>query len=364
MLIFLAALLSVAYIPGITGASIDTHWAVMSMVLPLTLWRRGSFSLLHTLGLCFLAWAFLGLLWAVDPYDGVIGLWYICLMALTFWLGSTLYDLRKIFIGLSFGMAISSAIGVAQYFGWHGLPTFGDNNNAGLLYNRVVQGQVLTLLVIGLLSIGEVLPIPFLLPGIIVSGSRGAYFVLAIGIIAQIIRTPWLLLSLCIPALWLTFFGLPVSDLLRSYIWSITLPELTLFGHGPGSFASIFFIYAGHLEHPEFAHNDVIQLAFEYGIGALLLAPIVYVCLTRTRSPEWPVFLCFVLFSTFSFPLYHSLSSFLGLLVAGRLAGDWHSLRPSGWLSGFDFTSWIFAEEPSDDNPGPRDVPVVARDSQ
>jgi hypothetical protein len=49
----LGVIVSLCYIPGMTGAAIPTQYAVLSAVLPFTLWRQGQFTIFHGLGIAF-----------------------------------------------------------------------------------------------------------------------------------------------------------------------------------------------------------------------------------------------------------------------------------------------------------------------
>lgn len=170
-MILLGLLISLAFIPGYTGVTGETTWAALSCVLPLTLWRKGEFTLLHWLGASFLAYACLSLAWANDPYDGVYGLWLVAIWALCFWLGSTTASLRRLYIGLALGLSISSAVSVGQWLGYHPvLQSSGDY--PGLLYNKMIHGEAIALVIVALVTERLWWYVPTLLPGLYLANSR------------------------------------------------------------------------------------------------------------------------------------------------------------------------------------------------
>jgi hypothetical protein len=175
----LGLIVSLCYVPGVTGAYVATQWPVLSILLPLALWRSGPVTALHWAGLGFLAYGFARLGFAPLLLDGVFGLWLVCIMALSFWLGSTLDDLRGLYKGLALGAAVSSVVAAFQYFGLPLVP-YASSNPAGLYVNSVSLGMVAAFLIVALASERMWLWVPALLPGLALSGSRGAWLALAI----------------------------------------------------------------------------------------------------------------------------------------------------------------------------------------
>lgn len=319
----LGLLTSLAYIPGYTGAIIPTQWAVLSCVLPLALWREGSMTPLHWLGVAFLAYAFASTFWAADHLDAVWGLWTLSILALAFWLGSTCLNLRRLYIGLAIGLSVSSAVAILQFFGIR--PVLGGTGlrSSGLFYNPIVLGSAGALVIVGLLSEKLYWWIPSVAPGFLLAQSRAAIFALFCGV-WMVYRPRPLLLILGVLASAVLATAFPTeTDLIRYQLWWATFENLTLFGHGPGSFLSFLFISGKSLIHPEYAHNDALQLLFEYGIGSLALFAMLALALAQTQSPEWPVLVTFVILGLASFPLYTPLCALVGAVCAGRLVAVW-----------------------------------------
>lgn len=320
---WLGLIVSLCYVPGVTGAYITTQWPVLSVLLPFMLWRRGPFTWMHGLGLAFLVYA-TGHLVSVPIFeDAIWGLWLLCIMGLSFWLGSTSGDLRSLYRGLAIGAAVSSLVGVLQYFGYPTVPRVSENP-AGLYVNSVVQGMVLALLVVALVSERMWLWVPLLLPGLVLSGSRGAWLALAIGLLSVHVRRAWVFGLLGAAGLALLVRVQPTSsDELRLLIWNDALHFLTPWGWGPGSFFSWVVPYRDTHVMPEYAHNDAIQLVFEYGFAAVVPIGIFGFVLTQTKAREWPVFVTFTTLSCYSMPLWVPIASFLACVVAGRIVSNW-----------------------------------------
>jgi hypothetical protein len=118
----------------------------------------------------------------------------------------------------------------------------------------------------------------------------------------------------------------------RFDIWRATLSGLTPFGHGSGSFEGLFPIYSNDLLNglylrPLYAHNDLLHLAFEYGMFSLIPAAMAALLLARSVSPLRCVLAVFVIVGLFGFPLFMPATLFLASIVAGHLSREWPELR-------------------------------------
>jgi hypothetical protein len=292
-------------------------------------------------------------------YDGVWGLWLICIMGLSFWLGSTSGDLRGLYRGLAIGGTVSSVVGVLQHFGYPVVLRVSENP-AGLYVNSVVQGMVLALLVVALVSERMWLWVPLLLPGLLLSGSRGAWLALAIGLLSVYVRRAWVFGLLGVAGLALILHVQPMSsDETRLLIWNGALHFLTPWGWGPGSMFSWLLPYRDTLITPEYAHNDAIQLVFEYGVAAILPLGIFGFVLAQTKAREWPVFVAFIALGCYSMPLWTPIASFLACVVAGRIVGcrALHGLERHE--SRFSGVPWWWGDDSKETGYGR--IPMVAR---
>ncbi len=353
---WLGAIVSLCYIPGVTGAYIATQWPVLAVLLTFGLFRSGPITIFHGLWVLFLAYATVHAGFTPDPYFSVFGLWLVWIMTLCLWFGTTLsslQEIRDLYAGLALGAAVSSAVSIAQHFGFDIVQRV-SAPPAGLYVNSIQQGTVLALIVVALLTEGMwrwTLP---LLPGIALSGSRGALVVLAVGVLALFIRRARLLGGVvAATATYLLLVPLSPSDSLRMVIWNAAWQGLTFWGWGPGVFYTVMIPQPGGWILPEHAHNDALQLAFEYGIGALLAFAVFGFALWRTRAREWPVVVAFLAAGCFSMPLWMPVASFLALVAVGRILRDYALVRGErdhGGLHvlsrGWQWTGWCGEDVP------------------
>jgi hypothetical protein len=318
---YLGLIVSTCYIPGITGVSVPTQWAVLSALLPLTLWHPAP---VPGLGLAVLAFATISVLWAPSQFDAAFGLWTLGFVwLLGFRLGTADFDLRELFRGLALGLSVSSIVSVFQYFNCP-LPILAPYGPypSGLLFNSALLGACATLVILGLVQFRLYAYIPLLLPSLILAQSRGAWLALIGGFAIRWVH-PLAIVGLgALCALAFTSF-IDVSDTERLSIWGVALRELTLRGHGIGSFNSVYYTAGDQLIHPEFVHNDYIQLWFELGVFAI---PI-YAALALALCQRSPVLWAFAILGTFYFPLWCPIPAFIGCVLTGRGVHEWARAR-------------------------------------
>jgi hypothetical protein len=338
--VWLGAIVSLCYVPGITGAYIATQWPVLAVLSIFTVFRSAPFTVLHGFGVLFILYAAIGVWFSVVPYNAVFGFWLVVLMGLNLWLGSTLTTLRGLYAGLAIGGAVSSAVAVLQYAGWQLLPVT-STAPPGLYVNSVQQGAVLALLIVALATERMWLWIVPLVPGLVLSQSRGAWLALAVGLIALRFRRAWPLGAI-VAAVGIFYLFMPLgrtSDQERMLIWEVAWHGLNWFGWGPGAFSAVNITQAGQVLYPGHAHNDALQLLFEYGMGALLPLSILSVALLRTGSKEWPVVVAFAVASCYSMPLYMPITSLLAVAATGRILRDYAVPCGDGCDCGFSVLS-------------------------
>lgn len=323
---WLGLALSLAFIPGWTGATIPTSWAVLSCTLPLVLWRPLSPTVVHWALGSFFLYAALSFFWSINHLDAIYGLWILALIAGCFCLGAELPSLRAITRGLAIGFGASSAISVVQWLGH--APVLVALGPAGLAYNTMLHGSILALIIVALAIERDWFFIPALIPGLVLANSRGAYTAVALGLVLTHIRSPIILALAAAVGAYIATLNLGTSDAERIDIWHAAWTHLTLFGHGPGSFLSLWLQASPTIiKVPEYAHNDALQLAFEYGIFACIPLSVAGLLLIQYDAREWPLFAAFIFLGLFSFPLYAPITSVIGALAAGRIARDWAVVR-------------------------------------
>src|ERR1019366_7316447 len=172
-------LLAICFNPFIWTAATQPRWSFLAIALPIMIWRnpssaRNHFTLIHTLGLTFLAWATLSLLWTPNLPDAFNELIQLLIIAEAFVLGARLNTLKPIFMGLAAGLAISSLIIISpithlvqdQHISIH---------LEGLLGNRNMLAEAAVLTAIGCIGYRLWWFIPGLLPAIFMPQmARGA----------------------------------------------------------------------------------------------------------------------------------------------------------------------------------------------
>lgn len=330
----LGLLVMVVYVPGYTDSAIPSGWPFLSVAVALCLlidyFRHRQIVLTqpHWFGLAFLAWCVLTLAWTTDFYGAGFALWEIGCFAAVFLWASTLDDARPVYLGLVCGLAINDVVAVAQTFGFEAVGQL--SKPAGLFVSKNVFGEISALIAIALAAHRLWWFLPLCLPGLVLTGSRGALLALfAAGFLALWRWRRWAALA----ALLLPFAGAVATyesghrtaSLGERWIWTVdTFAALNLSGHGIGSYSAQFPSYARASDtstrRPDHLHNDPLELAFEIGSGIILAAFFVVSCL---ESPLWAERLVFVGFLTLSFfemPLHTAAESFVGAVVAGRLA--------------------------------------------
>lgn len=323
-MLYLGLAISIASIPGWTSITIPAGWAAMSALLPAaTLWRGGTFSPLHLLLSLFCAWACVSALF-VDGPNALWRLWQLALFALAFHLGSTLTSLRPIWIGLAIGGSISSAVAAGQWI-WPSLPVMGFSiiAPAGLHYNPIMQGMILSVIAVVLASEGLWLWTLPLIPGIVLAQSRGAFFVLIAGTILCKVKQPLLMVCFGLATILYATFQWSPHDIERMQIWSATFHNLSWLGSGPGSFTDLWLALPDHILHPENVHNDFLQLLYEHGIGAIPFLALCAATLTAQDERSFSPAAAIAIFSGFTFPLYTPITAFAFALCAGRASRAW-----------------------------------------
>lgn len=357
MAFLLGFLVTLVYIPNYTGAAIPTGWAFLWIFAPLLLildWWRGREIILtapHWCGLGFLVWCALSLLWAPDLYGAGFGLFELGPFALLFLWASAQDDITDVYCGLACGLAINAILAILQWK--YGVEWVGQlSRPAGLFVSKNVLGELSALIAIALATHGLWRYLPATLPGLLLTGSRGAWLAIFAALFVALWR--WrrtaALASLALPivAMAITFaFGLRTASLDERWIWAKdTIQSLTIEGHGFGSYGHEFPNYAQasdtSIRRPDHLHNDLLELTFEIGIGIFPILLFLLLCLEAPLWSERMVLVAFIAISLFEMPLHAPAEACLGAVVAGRLARARLGLRhhvdlgrsaEHGWLS-------------------------------
>jgi hypothetical protein len=302
----------------------------MSIGLPLVTWKGTALVPLWITWLVagFFVYACVSLAWAPNPLTGLSTIWQLALLAGAFYAGAQLPNLRMLAKGLALGFGISSLLTLAQVLGFNVVPEFILCRPSGLTFNPIILGEGCALTTLLLLSNRQWLLAMPLLPGLVLAQSRAALLALAVGIVIGWCRIPRRAVFSIAP-LWAAcsifdIFSRGDSDNLRMVIWRVLYHFLNFWGHGAGSIESIVIHYQDRLLAPTFAHNEFLDLAFQFGIGAVPAALLLLAPLLCTQRKEWPCYVGFLVCCIFSFPLHAPPLAFLGMVVAGSLCRDWN----------------------------------------
>ena len=337
---WLGLLLPISYIPQYTGMTVLTGWPILSAFLPFFFLRRVELTHAHWLGLVFLAYATLSLLWAEVKPQGVWDLWLLYCLAGCFMLGASGRDLRPLYKGLALGIGVSTILCIPQFFGWQGIYVLNSARPAGLFVNPDMLAESAVLVSVALLSVGVFWPLVLTIPPILFIESRTAWVaVAAVAIVYfwDIYRSKFvtMVMVLGLIAALAGIYAVKRADGdvgLRIAMWQDTISGLTFFGHGPGSFHSLYPEFASRTDtmalRPESAHNDFLELIFEFGLGTLPLFALFFWGGLGTSPSRYPL-AAFSVIAFFSFPIRIPTEGIIGMVALGaccsdRVLSSWH----------------------------------------
>lgn len=356
-------LLAVAYCPFIEGAAATPRWLLLAMVVPaalvilLLVGRTVEVTAAHIAGGALLGWAVLSMAWSETHYDSMDALWKLMLLGGCFALGSSVQvwpkdspsiwigdDWRPFLGGCALGLGVSSGLVLVEAAtGWHVEMLSGARAvtpYAALFGNRNYLAEAAALVLVGLVateglfsgrrwpSVRFWLLAGCLVPALAFTHARGALLALlvALGVMFwpdRWHRYRWPVVALSIAA----FCGMAylwsgqssVED--RLHIWADAVRGLSLFGHGIGSFGGTLPQFAYYTDpmvvRQVYAHNDLLQVAYELGLPGLVLAlAFIWLVLQSDRSERF-VFLALIVESIFAFPNHLPVTGAVGALLAG-----------------------------------------------
>jgi hypothetical protein len=327
----LAFLVMVAYWPGFSGAAIAPRWSAIALGAILVLiGPRIRWTVAHAIGAGFIAWCALSLAWSDQVGDGIGAMFRLLLLATGFILGSQLTTLRPAMMGAAAGLAISSALAIAQHFGWDGV--LQGTRPAGLFYNKNYLAEAAALVMIWAFAERFWWVALGVLPAIVLPVARGA--LLAVSATAVILlwrRSRAAALGVAGIALAVIGYTLLTASLIsvdqRGAIWRDTFDHVSLLGYGFGAFAETFPSIARHFvmiaDRPAQAHNEFLQVWFEVGAAGLAVLTAFFATLLRPPFNAAQLVLFGILVEAFfAFPFQMPATAFIGLLAAGHAARD------------------------------------------
>jgi hypothetical protein len=311
--------LSIIYVPTFTGAATSTKWAYLAVSLPIFLlfiWKKIVFTWLHFIGLVFICWSTLSLLWTSNQYDGIDNLIKLIIIAEAFILGSQLKSLEYIFVGLGIGLIIQTPF--------------------QLFVNYNIYSEICLIVFISLIVYKYIWLALCLLPAIVMYQTRSVLFA-AVLVILSLLRSKsrflagaiaFYCITIGIGSIWLGYKVPSITT--RLELWRDTLYGINLFGNGIGSFWTSYPYLSDWdtlLVRPRFAHNDLLQIIFEQGIvGGILICLFVFIALTKAGIERY-ILIAFIGISSVTFPFYLPISAFIAALVCGHVARNGVDLR-------------------------------------
>lgn len=330
--------LMTAFWPGIGGAATTPRWDVgVLLAVALFFLPRIRLTAAHWIGLLLIGWLLLSLLWSDGQFDGINEEFQLVIVAVAFAVGSTLIRPDGLVTGAALGLGISSALAMAQWFGWTDMlwldPNYALANSAvGLFYNRDTLAAVAALVMIAAVALRRWWLVPLLLPALLLTHSRAAWLALATALVLTRFRIEAVTWGLRIAAVVSGAAILALRDgpstSERVMIWRDTIADLNVFGHGLGSFRNVFLQHAHFFDiavqhsRPEHPHNEWLWLGFEGGIPAFTVALVLAGCLWRACEdhPERAVLVGLSVLSLFAMPFHDPATVVFASLVAGHLA--------------------------------------------
>lgn len=366
--------LMVAYWPSFSGLATTPRWDVAVVMAAVLMFAPPArMTPTHWAGLALILWLILSLTWSDGQPYGVDASWKLLAIVAAFALGATITDLTPLIAGAAVGLALSSAIAIAQWFGWHGIESAASP--AGLFWNGNRLAEVAVLVFAAALALRMWWALPGLVPAIVIPYDRAAW--LAASIVAAVwiwrrigkferfvtaISAAWLVIGLALVATaWRTEqFGLNgIAE--RIELWRFTLANLSWLGHGLGSFSADAPLFAWHgaitsrATHP---HNEWLWLAYEGGLPAiglfggfavLLARAAVHAgrasgsapgsvgisgCLSRCAGEGGLVLIAIALIACVAMPFHDPATVLFAAAVAGHVAGAGGGVRDAADLGG------------------------------
>jgi hypothetical protein len=271
----------------------------------------------------FLVWA---LATASSPWAAI----HVLSLALAFGLGYW-RQVTWLWQGLAVGLTFNLAIALI----WPG-------PHAGLVGNPNYFGVALAIGLAGALAYRIWWFIPVSTVGLWVCQSRTAFIGAAVAFFMWGIRrfpaTAMCTALLCLLMILLVDKG-EGSMSQRLGIWQMALNNMTLSGHGWGSFMGAIDalpvkINMTLLKAPG-AYNDFIQLCFELGLGVIPLLIVVAYCLEGADNEARLIFWVYLAMSLTYFPLWVPVVGQFVAMSLGRMAASRFQERKSQWPDGY-----------------------------
>ncbi len=332
----LGFLVSSLYWPGIAGAASTPRWAALFIIVPLLLTDRRP-AAPHWAMVAFVAIAAASLFWTPAPIDGIGELFVFVMGAALLFLGSQTDDLRPFFIGCVAGLGISSVVCIAQALGWHPMAERAVAPAPfGLFVNGNYLAEAAALVLVAAVAERMWWAIPVLAPSLILPHARGAALAVAVAAVAYFWnKSRAVSVALCLSIVLISVWVVQHMDSAASErltIWQSTMTGLTFWGHGIGSFWSVYptFDQGAIIDSmPAHPHNEFLHIAFELGVPGVLAALVF--CLMMAGPIDTPrlVLVALLVEACLAFPLHLPATAAIGFIAAGHAVRSRYLLRDS-----------------------------------
>lgn len=318
MLFWLSFLVSVVYWPLTLDPAEGPRWAVMAVGAPLGLLLLadktpaplGGFGVVGLLTIIGTA------AWAPDIYSSGSEAIHLLILGAVFCLGAAVPDLKEVWKGLTLGIGVSVIVAIAQLIGWS--PVYQFAIPGGLFINKEIFAEPALIALIAMwyyrFWLAGIVP----LLAVLMCTSRTVGFAAVVAFAFAMWpahkKISYFLSSIAAGALVFVYLFPPVSLVARYEFWQNVMSDLTLFGHGLGSFTSAYpFV--------EYAHSEPMNFLYEFGILCAIPASFfIYLLAERLDGPEPIILVAVLAIGIFWFPLHMPLTGFATALAAGHVA--------------------------------------------
>lgn len=334
--------LVIAFWPMVHGGYQSARWALVAAGAPLaaTCVKMPDRSAGATLGLFLLGYATFSLVWTPDRYQGALTVLEWCFLGGAFYVGMSIAGLGPVIACAAAGLGVSMILAIMQAGGFDGIPQ--NTGPAGLFSNKNYLGEIVAMVLAGAVALRMTWAIPLLAPALVLSECRGAW----LGLAAACFVALWGWSRRCavavalVGALAVGAYTLhrgwhhgdwTTRDMPRANLLADTVAGLTWTGSGVGSYYARFPSHIHRFDvlegRPAHAHNDVLELVYDLGPGALLALLLVGFALLAPLQPERMILAAFLVEGLFGFPLHNPCTAALAALVLGRLCAHGPDLR-------------------------------------
>lgn len=333
---WLTFIVGVLYIPGAPSNATVGRWTALAAIVAILLWKtRIRPGPAHVAWAALLAWFALGFAWAVSAWDHAAGLWQWTVMFFAFCVAAETEDFAPAWKGLAAAMTVSAVFSVLQAISLAPVWSIYSGGSVGLFLAKNMAAEIAALAFIGAVIVtvrdrrnAWTLPGPLLSCLLIYSRTAAAMFMVAVAASVYFALPredkPFAVLAAALLAMMAAILAVVRPELFRygfmriddrMEIWSLVAKNIIWpWGDGFGSFQ----IGAVSLE---FAHSEILQMAFELGVGSVLIWGIVVYALSSGKSDERVALAAFLVPCAAWWPLHAPATAMVFALLAGFLCG-------------------------------------------